>query len=81
MEDFVTTIPPWTLTYLISSAVLAATATYRLVKPTIYTLELAPLLRGQVWRLITSFVYVAPFSAKFFFHLVFVYGLHHTKEL
>eukprot|EP00826_Nyctotherus_ovalis_P051358 TRINITY_DN6412_c0_g4_i2.p1 TRINITY_DN6412_c0_g4~~TRINITY_DN6412_c0_g4_i2.p1 ORF type:complete len:117 (+),score=6.71 TRINITY_DN6412_c0_g4_i2:93-443(+) len=73
MEEFFSTIPPWSKTYLIACVVLAAVSTYGIISPAYYLLIYQQLFRGQIWRLLTAFIYFGDFSINFLFHTLFMY--------
>eukprot|EP00826_Nyctotherus_ovalis_P051359 TRINITY_DN6412_c0_g4_i3.p1 TRINITY_DN6412_c0_g4~~TRINITY_DN6412_c0_g4_i3.p1 ORF type:complete len:146 (+),score=21.81 TRINITY_DN6412_c0_g4_i3:93-530(+) len=72
MEEFFSTIPPWSKTYLIACVVLAAVSTYGIISPAYYLLIYQQLFRGQIWRLLTAFIYFGDFSINFLFHTLFM---------
>eukprot|EP01062_Namystynia_karyoxenos_P073499 TRINITY_DN70296_c0_g1_i1.p1 TRINITY_DN70296_c0_g1~~TRINITY_DN70296_c0_g1_i1.p1 ORF type:complete len:220 (+),score=66.54 TRINITY_DN70296_c0_g1_i1:68-727(+) len=73
LEAWYFAIPPVTRAYLTLSFLLTASTALGLVSPHQLYLNWRLVSSGEVWRLITTFVYLDDFSVDFFFQIYFLY--------
>ena len=66
-------IPPVTRTFLGVTLLLSFCMTYQIVSPYNLVLDWTSVFQGQVWRIITTFFFVGPFSMQFLFGMMMIY--------
>eukprot|EP01061_Rhynchopus_euleeides_P041888 TRINITY_DN73200_c0_g1_i1.p1 TRINITY_DN73200_c0_g1~~TRINITY_DN73200_c0_g1_i1.p1 ORF type:complete len:213 (+),score=73.59 TRINITY_DN73200_c0_g1_i1:227-865(+) len=66
-------IPVVTRLYLTLAVLTAGAVTFDFLSPLSLYLNYNLVWKGEVWRLLTSFVYFDTFSVHFFFHMHFLY--------
>lgn len=73
VERWLRSIPVITRVYVIALCAMSVATTVGIVAPIDICFLLPSILRGQVWRLVTCFIFHGKLSIHFFFHLRFLY--------
>lgn len=73
-------IPAVTRAHLTFLTVTTLAVTFEFVRPHNLHLSLRSLARGQVWRLVTPFLFFDRFSVNFFFHMLWLYQFSRQLE-
>jgi len=66
-------IPPVTRFSLGLTLLLSFCLTYAIITPYVVLLDWTAVFQGQVWRILTTFFYVGPFSMPFLFGMMMIY--------
>merc|ERR1712046_34632 len=81
-------VPPFTRYFMTSVFLLSFGMTYKMIDPYSLLLMFDKLWRFQLWRLITPYLFVGPFSQSFLFAMISMYmflrrieDLHQHKYL
>eukprot|EP01063_Lacrimia_lanifica_P018884 TRINITY_DN25845_c0_g1_i1.p2 TRINITY_DN25845_c0_g1~~TRINITY_DN25845_c0_g1_i1.p2 ORF type:complete len:241 (+),score=93.67 TRINITY_DN25845_c0_g1_i1:62-724(+) len=73
IEQAYFSIPVVTRIYLTLAVLTSGAVTFEFLSPLGLYLNLRLVAQGEIWRLLTSFVYFDTFSVHFFFHMHFLY--------
>ena len=73
-------IPPVTRYSLGLTLLLSFCCTYSILSPYSLILDWTAVFQGQVWRIITTFFFVGPFSMSFLFGMMMIYYSMKTIE-
>ena len=66
-------IPPVTRYCLAITLFLSFCMTYSILSPYSLLLDWSAVFQGQVWRVVTTFFFVGPFSMPFLFGMAMIY--------
>eukprot|EP00754_Rhynchopus_humris_P050354 Rhum_TRINITY_DN8918_c0_g1::Rhum_TRINITY_DN8918_c0_g1_i1::g.30636::m.30636/K13989/DERL2_3; Derlin-2/3 len=73
LEEMYSAIPVVTRVYITLSALLAAAVSFEFLSPFALYLNYNLVAKGQLWRLLTSFLFFGSFSVQFIFNMHFLY--------
>eukprot|EP01065_Artemidia_motanka_P052588 TRINITY_DN9545_c0_g1_i1.p1 TRINITY_DN9545_c0_g1~~TRINITY_DN9545_c0_g1_i1.p1 ORF type:complete len:213 (+),score=67.89 TRINITY_DN9545_c0_g1_i1:222-860(+) len=80
LERWYTSIPIVTRVWVTLSFLLAAALSFEFVSPFDCYLNIELIKQGEVWRLLTSFIFFGAFDVTFFFSIHFVYQITRRME-
>ena len=66
-------IPPVTRYFLGITLFLSFCMTYQIISPYNLVMDWTSVFSGQIWRLISTFFFVGPFSMSFIFGMAMIY--------
>ena len=73
IREAIRKIPPVTRYYCGITLLFSFCMTYQIISPYTLLLDWDAVFRGQIWRLVTTFFFVGPFSMPFLFGMMMIY--------
>jgi Derlin-2/3 len=74
LMDWFKSIPLITKLFFIPTFIFGALATYKIISPFSLILNWSAILRFEIWRLVTPFMFAGGFSWQFLMHLYMIYS-------